>query len=137
MGFPIPPDGKVSTRPQKCTSLYGNTCFGTPGAAVWRALRPQRVQKKVDKKNKRKAPSSLYFTPNRPDNPRRVANFKFCPLRQTSEVVNPTNFQLDPLTSFGSTGGRSWGSPINFPNDSSTSNTNVLLVILGKVGGTR
>ena len=39
------------------------------------------------------------------------------------------DFQLDPPTCFGSTGGRSWGSPIDFPSDPRTSSTNVLLVL--------
>ena len=35
-------------------------------------------------------------SPYRPDDTRRVANLKLGPLRQTPEVISPTNFQLDP-----------------------------------------
>ena len=49
----------------------------------------------------------MYISPYRQDDPRRVANLKLCPLRQTPEVINPTNFQLDLPTSFGSTGSKS------------------------------
>ena len=116
----IPQNGEVSTRPPKGTSLHGSTCFGTLGAAVWRAVRPERGEKKLGKKKfkKNKKPQVVYISPHRPDDPRRGANLKLCPLRQTPEIINHSNFQLDPPTSFGSTGGRSWGSPIVFPNDS-------------------
>ena len=44
---------------------------------------------------------------------------KRCAFRQSPEIINPTNFELDPLTCFGSTGVEvGGGSPIDFPNDS-------------------
>ena len=54
----------------------------------------------------------MYLSPYRPDDPRRVANLKLRPLRQTPEVINPTNFQLDPPTSFGCTGVEIGGLPL-------------------------
>ena len=72
----------------------------------------------------------MYISPYRPDDPRMVANFKLCPLRQTLEVINPTDFQLDLPTSFGSTGVEIGGLPLTFQTTpSTTSSTNVLLVI--------
>ena len=38
----------------------------------------------------------VYISPHRPDDPRRIANLKLCLLCQTHEVINPTDFQLDP-----------------------------------------
>ena len=38
----------------------------------------------------------MYISSYRQDDPRRVANLKLCSLRQTPEIINPTNFQLDP-----------------------------------------
>ena len=47
-----------------------NTCFGTLGAAVWRAVRPVRVEKKVGKKvkikKKFKKPQVVYISSHRP-----------------------------------------------------------------------
>ena len=60
----------------------------------------------------------MYVSTRRQEDPRMVANLKLYPLRQTPYAVNVTNFQLHALTSFGSTGVRSWGFPIDFPNDS-------------------
>ena len=60
----------------------------------------------------------MYISPYRPDDTRRVANLNLCPLRQTPEVINPTNFQLDPPLVLGPRGVEVGGSPIDFPNDS-------------------
>ena len=46
----IPLNGHVSTTPPKSTSLHNNTCFGTISAAIWRAVRPVRVEKKIRSK---------------------------------------------------------------------------------------
>ena len=102
MGFPIsgpqnwgflplksPKMVKYQQDPPKGTSLHGNTCFRILGAAVWRAVRPVREEKKVGKKNQ-----VAYISPHHPDDPRRVANVKLCPLRQTPEVIILANFQL-------------------------------------------
>ena len=106
---------KYQQDPPKCTSLHGNSCFRILDAAVWRAERPERVEKKVAKKKS----LVVCISPYRPDEPRGVANLKLCPLGKTTELINPTKFQLDPplvLTPRG--GGRSWRSPIDYPNDS-------------------
>ena len=46
----IPQNGKVSTTPPKGTSLHGKTVLEHMGAAVWRAVRPMHVKRKVGKK---------------------------------------------------------------------------------------
>ena len=83
-------------------------------------MRPERLEKKVGKKNLIffKKPQVVYISPYRSDDPRGGCKLETLPLRQTPEVINSTNFQLDPPTSLGFTGGRSWGSPIDFQNDS-------------------
>ena len=43
---------------------------------------------------------------------------KLHPLRQTPEVINPTNFQLDPPMGLAPWRVEVGGSPIDFPNDS-------------------
>ena len=48
----IPQMVKYQQDPKKGTSLHENTCFGILGAAVWRAVRPERVEKKVGNKIK-------------------------------------------------------------------------------------
>ena len=66
----IPLNGQVSTRLPKGTSLHGNTCFWTLVAAVWRAVRPVRVEKKVGKKKLfYKAQSSVYISSHHPNGP--------------------------------------------------------------------
>ena len=99
-------NGQVSTRPPKGTSLHDNTCFGSLGTVIWRK---KSVQKKLIK------PQVGYISPHHTE---RVANLKLYPLRQTRVVIRATNFQLDPPNGVGSMGGRSWGSPVDFPNDS-------------------
>ena len=47
----IPVNGQVSTRLPKGTSLDGIACFGILGMAIWRAVRPVRVEKKGGKKS--------------------------------------------------------------------------------------
>ena len=73
----------------------------------------------------------MYISLYRPDDPRRVGNLKLRPLRGTPVIINLTNLQLYHRTSFGSTGGRSWGSPNEFLTTPTTNITNVLLVISG------
>ena len=100
MGFPIsapqnwgfwplksPKMVQYQQSPQKALPCMGTHVF-------WCAVRPERVEKKVGTKNF-KAPSNVYFTLS-PRDFRRVANSKLCSLRQTPEIINPTNFQLDP-----------------------------------------
>ena len=80
-------------------------------------MRPERVEKEVGKKLIKK-PQVVYISLHRPDNPRCVANLKRCPVCQTPEVINRSNFHRDRPNSLGSTGDRVWGSSIDFPNDS-------------------
>ena len=54
----IPLNYQVSSRPQaQGTMLHENTCFGSLRAAIWRAVRPVRVEKEVK-------PRTVYFTPS-------------------------------------------------------------------------
>ena len=68
-------NGKVSHRPPNGTSMHGNTCFRTLGAEIWRAVRPERVEKKVCKKKLNK-PQVVYISPHRPDDAERGVNLK-------------------------------------------------------------
>ena len=58
----------------------------------------------------------MYISPHRPDDPRIVANLKLCPLGQTPELINHTNFQLDPPLVLAPRGLK-LGSPVDFPNE--------------------
>ena len=85
------------------TSLHGNTCFGSLGAAIWNAVRTcaRGEESRWNIKRNLKKSQDTYISPHRPDDPRRVSNVKLYPLRQTPEIVNPTNFQFDRPNSVG------------------------------------
>ena len=68
-----------------------------------------------------KKPRIVYVSPDRPDDPRGVGSLKLYPLRWTPNVLYPTNFQLAPPNSVGSTGDRSWGLPLTFQTTPTTS----------------
>ena len=71
----------------------------------------------------------MYISPHRPDDPRRVANLKLYPLRQTPYVVNPANFLVDPPLVLAHRGVDAGGLPLTFRTTPTTSSSNVLLVI--------
>ena len=74
-----PPNGQISKRLPKGTSLHGSTRFGALGAAVWRAVRPVHVEKKVGKNKIKKAPNSVYFKPS-PGRPPKGCKFETSPV---------------------------------------------------------
>ena len=75
-----------------------------------------------------KKPQVVYISAHHPEYPRRVPILKRCPLRQTTEVINPTNFHVDAPLVLAPLGGRSWGFPLTYQTTPTTSSTNVLLV---------
>ena len=71
----------------------------------------------------------VYVSSHRPDDPRRVANLKRYSIRQTPEVINPTNFQPDPPLVLAPRGVEFGAHPVTFQTTPTTNSTNVLLVI--------
>ena len=78
--------------------------FGDSGSCYFRDIRGadfvsnERTNICEDYPNfayKKIKPSVVYISPRRPDDPRRLGNLKLCWIRQTPEVISPTNFQLD------------------------------------------
>ena len=61
-----------------------------------------------------------------------VGNFTLYPLRQTPDIINPTNFRIDsPPIVLAPWGGVEFGGlPLTFQTTPRTSSTNVLLVIV-------
>ena len=72
----------------------------------------------------------MYISPHRPDALRRAANLKLYPLRQTPDVSNLTNFQLDPPLVLAPRGVEVGGFPLTFQTTHTTNSTNVLLVTI-------
>ena len=75
----------------------------------------------------------MYISPHRPDDPRWVAILKLCPLRQTHEVINPAEFQLDPQLILAPRGVEVGGLLLTFQTTPTASSTNVLPVIKFKI----
>ena len=69
---------------EHCARRFGAPC----DLSAWRRNSVKNIFKKYKKLQ------VVSVSPHRPDDPRRVANLKLCPLRQTHELIFYSNFQL-------------------------------------------